>query len=221
MNVVLPNKVELYYEVKGEGLPLLLLHGNGDSHKDLETLGNTLSNHYKVYLIDSRGHGASSHHDTFISYNDLASDIDLFIQALNLKQVNIIGHSDGAIIATLLAMKDRSYLRKIILLGVTLKPEQMKAKWMKWIHKEYDKNSHPLFKLMMEEPQIEFEDLEIIQIPTFVVAAEDDVMDEKYYIEIANRISHSKLYIVENENHSSYVNQTDKFAGKAIKFLKD
>lgn len=219
MKILLPNKVELNYKVKGEGLPLLLLHGNGDSHKELETLGDALTNHYKVYFIDSRGHGDSSHHDTFFNYNDLAEDIDLFIQTLALENVNIIGHSDGAIIATLLAMENKSYLRKIILLGVTLKPEQMKSKWRNWIQTEYEKNKHPLFKLMMYEPQIEFKDLEKINIPTYIVAAEDDVMEKEYYVEISNRITKGKLYVVENENHTSYVNQTDKFAKKALEFL--
>lgn len=221
MRITLPNEVELYYKVKGDGLPLLMLHGNGDSLEDLETLGNALTNHFKVFLIDSRGHGKSSHHDTYFNYNDLAEDIDYFITALGLEHVSIIGHSDGAIIATILAMEKKSYLRKIVLLGLTLKPEQMKAKWMNSIYTEYEKYEHPLFKLMLEEPQIEYDDLEEIEIPTFIVAAEDDVMETENYIEISKRIPYSNLYIVENEEHASYVNYTDKFAKKALKFLNE
>lgn len=105
MRIMLPNEVELNYKVKGEGLPLLMLYGNGDSLKDLESLGNALTNHFKVFFIDSRGHGKSSHHDIYFNYNDLAKDIDYFIAALGLENVNIIGHSDGAIVATILAME--------------------------------------------------------------------------------------------------------------------
>ncbi len=220
MKIKLFNQVELYYQVKGQGMPLILLHGNGDSHKDLETLGTALAETYKVYLVDSRGHGKSSHHNKEFKYEDLAEDIDLFIRELHLENVNIMGHSDGAIIATLLAIYKNPYLRKIILLGVTLKPEQMKAEWACWIHSEYEKHKHPLFRLMLEEPQIEFEDLEQIDIPALVVAAEDDVMAAENYIEIAKRIPKGKLYIVENEDHMSYVNHTDKFAAKAQEFLK-
>ena len=125
----------------------------------------------------------------------------------------------GAIIAALLAMKDHSYLSKIILLGITLKPEQMKPKWTKWIQDEYEKHGHPLFRLMVEEPQIEFEQLKSIIIPTLVVAAADDVMKLETYIEVANHISKGQLYIVENEDHMSYVVDTDKFATKAMEFL--
>lgn len=66
----------------------------------------------------------------------------------------------------------------------------MKGKWTNWIHTEYEKHKHPLFKLMFEEPQIEYEDLEEIEIPSFIVAAEDDVMDTANYIEISKRITH-------------------------------
>ena len=96
----------------------------------------------------------------------------------------------------------------------------MKPKWTKWIQAEYEKNHHPLFRLMIEEPQIEFNALENINIPTLVVAADDDVMELESYIQIANHISTSELYILENEDHMSYVVNTDKFADKAINFLQ-
>ncbi len=219
MNIELSNRVKLFYKKIGQGPPILMLHGNGDSYKDLETLGTALAKKYTVYLIDSRGHGYSSHHDTYFTYEDLAEDIDLFIKKLALENVNIIGHSDGAIIATLLAIDKKPYLNKIVLLGVTLKPEQMKDKWKSWIRKEYERHKHPLFRLMLEEPQIEFEQLEHIDIPTFVVAAEDDVMATENYIEIADRIPQAELYIFKNEDHMSYVNYTDKFAIAAQEFI--
>lgn len=220
MKILLPNNIELYYKKVGQGDPLLLLHGNGDSHKELEKLGLALSSNYTVYLIDSRDHGKSMHTNKYFVYEDLAEDIDYFIGELQLQNVNIIGHSDGAIIATLLAMNKKTYLRRIILLGLTLKPEQMKDKWSEWIQAEYEKNKHPLFRLMVEEPQIEYEDLKKIEIPALVVAGEDDVMETENYVEIAKWIPHSQLYIVENEDHMSYVNYTDKFAYRAQEFLK-
>ena len=215
----LSNEVKLFYKKIGQGDPLFLLHGNGDSHEDLEILGEALSANFTVYLIDSHGHGQSSHHDQYFVYEDLAEDMDLFINHLGLKNVSIIGHSDGAIIAALLAMNNKSYLKKIILLGITLKPEQMRRKWTKWIQDEYEKHGHPLFRLMVEEPQIEFEQIESIKIPTLVVAAEDDVMELETYIRVADHIPGSELYIVENEDHMSYVVETDKFAEQAKEFL--
>lgn len=219
MEIILNNGIKLFYKKIGRGKPLILLHGNGDSHKDLATLGQALADDYTVYLIDSRGHGNSSNHNEYFVYEDLAEDINLFIKQLDLKEVSMIGHSDGAIIATLLAIAKKTYLSKIILLGVTLKPDQMKSKWSKWIQKEYEKNKHPLFRLMANEPQIDLADLTAIQIPTLVVAAEDDVMATERYVEIAEMIPEGQLHVVMNEDHASYVVGSDKFSEKAKEFL--
>lgn len=83
------------------------------------------------------------------------------------------------------------------------------------------KNDHPLFRLMIEEPQIELNTLENINIPILVVAAEDNVMELESYIQVVNHISISELYIVDKEDHMSYVVDTDKFTDQAIDFLKD
>ena len=78
MKILLPNNIELYYKKVGQGDPLLLLHGNGDSHKELEKLGLALSSNYTVYLIDSRDHGKSMHTNKYFVYEDLAEDIDSY-----------------------------------------------------------------------------------------------------------------------------------------------
>ncbi len=219
MYLTLPNSVELYYEKIGQGDPLLLLHGNGDSHQGLATLGKALTSDFTVYLIDSRGHGRSSHHGEKFVYEDLAQDIDYFIRKLYLEDVSIIGHSDGAIIATLLGIVQKDYLNKIILFGLTLKPDDIKEQWKTWIHEEYEKTKDPLFELMIHEPQIEYEDLKKIEVPALVVAAEDDVMELDKYRKIAETIPEGQLYIVENEDHVSYVLDTDIFAAPAKDFL--
>lgn len=221
MDIQLPNGVRLYYKKIGQGDPLLLLHGNGDSHEGLEQLGTALSDNFTVYLIDSRGHGQSSHKDEYISYQDFATDINYFLQTLALDKVNIIGHSDGAIIATILAMSKKEYLNKIVLLGLTLKPEQMKDVWKIAIRDEYEQSKHPLVELMLKEPQIEMEELQAIQIPALVVAAENDVMDTDLYVEVAKNIPLGELLIVEGADHMSYVIDTDELLGtKVSSFLK-
>lgn len=222
MFIQLPNNVKLFYKKIGKGNPLILLHGNSDSHLGLETFGNALANDFTVYLIDSRGHGLSSNHNEYISYEDFATDIDLFIKMLNLKNVNIIGHSDGAIIATLLALSKKSYLHKIILLGLSLNFKQMKDVWKNWILDEYEKSNHnPLIALMLKEPNLEISDLSAIDIPSLVVAASNDVLDTKLYLKIAKTIPKGELCILEDEDHVSYVINTDKFASKALEFLKN
>lgn len=51
------NNMNLYYEVVGSGTPLVMIHGNGESHDIFDKAVEVLSKHYTCYLPDSRGHG--------------------------------------------------------------------------------------------------------------------------------------------------------------------
>ena len=55
-------KIKLYYEKKGEGAPLIMLHGNGESHEIFDEATEVLKRKFTVYAIDSRGHGKRSKH---------------------------------------------------------------------------------------------------------------------------------------------------------------
>lgn len=125
MKVELSNGVTLAYEVKGEGPNILFLHGNGSDHHDFDVLIDVLSENYTCYGIDSRGQGESSELRDSISYDDFVEDIDLFVNELNLDKVSIVGHSDGAIISTLLGIAQKPYLDKLALLSVTLDTEHL------------------------------------------------------------------------------------------------
>ena len=54
---ILVNGIELFYEISGQGRPLILVHGNGEDHHIFDALVAKLKNHYTCYCIDSRGHG--------------------------------------------------------------------------------------------------------------------------------------------------------------------
>lgn len=66
--------VRMHYAKCGSGYPLLLVHGNGNSHKDLADLMLRLANHYTVYALDSRSQGESGYTDE-ISYALMAKDV--------------------------------------------------------------------------------------------------------------------------------------------------
>ena len=73
------NGIKLYYEKTGEGEPIILIHGNGESHKIFDVAVNVLKTQFTVYAVDSRGHGQSSAIKE-IHYDDMAEDIFCFIK---------------------------------------------------------------------------------------------------------------------------------------------
>lgn len=69
----------LYYKELGQGVPLVMLHGNGESHQIFGRLSELMSRHYRVILMDSRGHGASKLRDTVraqeLTTSSMADDV--------------------------------------------------------------------------------------------------------------------------------------------------
>ena len=199
----------LFYQISGSGPVLLFLHGNGEDHTIFNELIFRLQENFTCIQLDSRGHGQSTG-PTPESYEALTNDVDAFIKAMNINEVNIIGFSDGAIIGTLLAIRQTVYLKKLIAIGLNLSPDTIKANYQKEIHQLIQEEPYNrILKLMINGPSIPLEDMASIKIPTLLVAGEDDVLTTEQYKDIVDTLPNGQLYIEPNADHTSYViNQT-------------
>ena len=96
--------VKIYYEVKGNGYPVVLIHGftgNGEGWKTGKLYYNLVNSGYKVILLDQRGNGRSDkpHSDAAYSNDAEAKDIMGLVSSLNITNYDIVGYSRGSIIA--------------------------------------------------------------------------------------------------------------------------
>ena len=87
---------KLHYLEVGKGEPLLMLPGGGFSAEIFNYQLDILSQHYRVLVLDKRGHGKSNNIDFGYCVARFAKDIDDLFNHLNLKHVNVLGHSLGA-----------------------------------------------------------------------------------------------------------------------------
>ena len=210
MNITV-NNVNLYYEVAGSGAPLVMVHGNGESHAIFDKAVPLLAKHFTCYLLDSRGHGQSQP-VTEYHYADMAEDVCQFIQALGLEHVTYYGFSDGGIIGLLLAGKHPKLLDKMIISGANTRPDAVSKrvvrlfKVINFLHKK------PLFELMLTEPHITKEQLQAIETPTLVLAGSKDLVLEEDTRFIAESIPHATLKILPGESHTSYIVHKEKIA---------
>lgn len=110
----------LHSTIKGEGKPLLILHGYFGMSDNWKTLGNQFSEDYQVHLIDQRNHGRSFHSDAF-NYQLLAEDLYNYIKHHQLENVHIIGHSMGGKTAMLFAVNYPDLVDKLIIVDISPK----------------------------------------------------------------------------------------------------
>lgn len=206
---ILVNNVNLYYETYGDGKPIILLHGNGETHEIFDKLIENLKDNYKVYAIDSRCHGKSEN-PVDISYNIMRDDIIEFIEALKIEKPILYGFSDGGIIGILIAIKEPNILSKLIVSGANITPDGLKTKDYLLTKLAHTFTRNKLLKIMLKEPNVKKEELNKIQTPTIVLAGEKDCIKPKHTKFIADNIPNSTLEIIKNETHGSYVAHSDK-----------
>ena len=197
------NDINLYYEVKGEGQPLMMVHGNSETHEIFDVASDVLKDYYKVYLIDSRDHGQSDKVKE-LHYDDMADDMVKFMEELDLKDVVYYGFSDGGIIGLLAAMKtDR--ISRMVLSGANMTVNGVKPALKLLIRVLYFFTKDQKMEMMLKEPDIRPEDLKKISIPVSVVAGEKDMVTYEETVLIADSIPEAKLRIIPKAGHGSYI----------------
>nr|WP_300092238.1 alpha/beta hydrolase [Sedimentibacter sp.] len=208
MNISI-NNIDLWYEMKGNGQPFILLHGNSESHEIFDVLIEELSKKFTVYAIDSRDHGKSTRTNK-LSYDMMVEDVASFINELKLEKPILYGFSDGGIVGLLLASKYPGLLSRLIVSGANTSPDSVKKQWGIIFKILYFIFRQDKFRMMLEEPNIGSEDLMKINIPVLVLAGENDLVKEENTRFIAENIPESTLRILEKENHMSYVVHSPK-----------
>jgi 3-oxoadipate enol-lactonase len=109
--------VRMWYDEHGKGEPLVLIHGGVvDSRFFVHNLG-ALTDHFRVYAIDLRGHGRSDAGRAQFSIQSWAEDVEALITALELPAVTLVGHSMGTLITQHLAATKPEIVDNLVLVG--------------------------------------------------------------------------------------------------------
>ena len=111
------NGVDYYYEVHGEGEPLLLLHGGLGSIDMFAPVLPTLAEHRQVIGVDLHGHGRTPLGDRQIDLVDMGDDMAVIVEQLGYPQVDVFGYSMGAGVAFRFAVQHPSMVRRLALLS--------------------------------------------------------------------------------------------------------
>ena len=117
------NGADIYFEVYGEGDPVLLIHGglgNGDYFAN--QIPALVDAGFQVIVMDSRGHGRSSFDDQPIGYTLMSEDVVGLMDHLKIDKADLVGWSDGGIIGIELAIKHPERMNRVVAYGANVDP---------------------------------------------------------------------------------------------------
>ena len=116
------NGIKVYYEVYGEGRPIVLLHGAFYTiEMNWSQLIPELSKTRKVIAIELQGHGHSPYSDRKLSFPALASDVEEVMDYLKIDSADVAGYSMGGSVAYQFAIQSPRRLRKLVIISSTYK----------------------------------------------------------------------------------------------------
>ena len=213
------NGVELFYAAEGFGKPVILLHGNGGSHNDLETTHRELAQAgYMVYALDSRGQGANPRLPEY-HYKDMASDVYEFIKAKGLEKPAVFGFSDGGNIALQLAVMYPGTLGAIVTGGANIFVEgSLIPSFAEGFLAQ--PTDEPLVIMMQNEPTMTVEDIQTIGCPALIMSGEHDLILADHTRLIGENIPQGKAVVIPGEDHGSYICNSPKLAPLLLDFFK-
>lgn len=225
------NDVELYYEIYGEGEPLILLHGNGGSIQEFYKQIPELSKEFKIIAIDTRGQGQSKDFTKGdLSYKIFADDLKNLMDHLNLPKANILGWSDGGNTGLEFALKYPQSVNKLIIIGANAFPEGVdgellknfkgKLKFMELANQPEHDAEKRLLNLMVNEPNISKKSLNEIKNPVLVIAGENDVIRKQHTEMLAKEIPNATLKIYPQASHYLPFEIADELNKDVVEFLK-
>jgi pimeloyl-ACP methyl ester carboxylesterase len=111
------NGTTLNYEVTGQGVPLLFLHGLGSCLQDWEFQVPEFSRDYRVIAVDLRGHGHSARPPGPYSMQMLAADAAGLLRGLGVEPAHVVGVSLGGGIAFQMAVSDPSLVKSLVIVN--------------------------------------------------------------------------------------------------------
>lgn len=118
------NGSKVYYEVYGEGMPIVLLHGAFYTiDLNWSQLIPELSKTRKVIAIEMQGHGHTPYSDRKLSITTLASDVEKVMDYLKIDSADVAGYSMGGSVAYQFAAQSPKRLRKLIIISSTYKTD--------------------------------------------------------------------------------------------------
>lgn len=223
------NGLKMYYEIYGQGRPLVLVHGGGSTiQTSFEKIIPILAGKRKVIAMELQAHGRTGDRNAALTFEQDADDIATLLKNLNIGNADFLGFSNGGTTTLQIAIRHPELVGKMILgsalakrdgipdwfwgfmLQASLKdmPELLKVGYTKvatdanGLQVMHDKDA----KRMINFKDIPNDQIEAIKVPTLIIIADKDIVTPEHAIELHRQIANSDLAIIPGV-HGEYIGE--------------
>jgi len=242
------NGHRMYYEIHGGGRPLLLLHGGGNNIvRSWERQIADFSPTREVITPEQSGNGHSPDVAGPFSYSQMTEDTAALLQQLDLEGVDVVGWSDGGIIALMLAIRHPGLVRRVVATGANTDPSGFAGNGVADLRasaaatmmggdvlKDYDSFSpdgpghapvveEKLKQLWLTRPvpsELSMELLRTIQARVLVMAGDHDAISLEHTLQIYRALPNAELWILPDTGHGTFLERPDWTDPLVLSFLK-
>lgn len=223
------NGIKMYYEMNGEGTPLVLVHGGGSTiQTSFGRMLPLLARHFKTIAVELQAHGHTSDRNAPESFAQDADDVVALLQFLKINKANFLGFSNGAHTSMQIAIDHPEIVDKLVLISTfytrdgaipgffegmqkaTLEnmPGPLKTAYLQINNDE--KGLQTMFEKDRDR-MINFkgwkdEELQSIRSPVFLIAGDHDVMTPEHVVKMARVIPNAQLMILPG-THGSFIGE--------------
>lgn len=217
---------------------MILLHGGLANANYWGNQVPVLAKHYRVVVMDSRGHGRSGRDGRPFSYDLMASDVIGLMDFLRVRKASIVGWSDGAILGLDIAIHHPERLIKLFAFAANSDPSGVNATskspvfnaYIARTEREYEKLSptphdykaflDQISKMSSSQPNFSAAQLRSIRVPTWIVDADhDEAIKRDNTLFMADNIPNSGLLVQPAVSHFSFLQDPEQFNQDVLHFL--
>ena len=230
----------IWYASYGAGAPVILLHGGlGHSGNWGYQLSALLDAGHRVVVVDSRGHGRSTRDARPYRYELMASDVLAVMDTLELDRAALVGWSDGACVAMVLAIIATKRVAGVFFFGCNMDPSGTKAfvptptiercfsrhakdyAQLSATPDEFEAFVAAVSTMMKTEPNYDAGDLAQVRVPVAIVQSEHDEFIRPEHAEyLARSIPGAELILLAGVSHFAPLQRPAQFNRVMLDFLR-
>jgi pimeloyl-ACP methyl ester carboxylesterase len=226
---VMAGGVDTWFDTMGVGEPLLLLHGALSDASSFAATKPALVPHFQVFTPERRGHGHTADVEGPITYDLMADDTVAFIETAVRGPAHLVGHSDGANVALLVALSRPDLVAKLVLISGNFHHDGLPAETLAVVDDlatmslmvdiygavSPDGREHfpvvveKITRMIAEEPKLTTKDLHRVAARTLVMAGDDDVITPAHTQALYESIPNAELAVVPGTSHTLILDKPD------------